>query len=170
MHITQSKDSSGEMLARLLCTDIEGKLELYGMEGNRRVTIGYHGGYEHLPAKARSMSLVSTLDEVRGFVVLRSPGAKIIPLEHNPSFEIHSHSGDAAMVFITDPATDIMDVLNFFHAKFSHDGDSYRLSLCMPLPKDKWFLLEEHRENLRTTGCPTFSFEAELLVAMTTVH
>ena len=31
---------------------------------------------------------------------------------------------------------------------YSHDGDSYRLSLCMPLPKDKWFLLEEHREDL----------------------
>ncbi len=111
------------------------------------------------------MSLASTLDEVRGFVVLR-----ILPLEHNPSYEIQPDSGDAAMVFVTDPATDIMDVLSFFQTKFSHDGDNYRLSLCMPLPRDRWFLLEEHRQNLRTTGCQMFSFEAELLVAMTTVH
>src|SRR5688500_3370534 len=120
MNITELNDFSAERLARLMCTDLEGNLELYAMEGNRRVTIGYHGGYDYLPAKAQIMSLVSTLDEVRGFVVLRSPGARIIPLTHNPSFEVHSHSGEAAMVFITDPATDIMDVLSFFHAKFSH--------------------------------------------------
>jgi hypothetical protein len=170
MNITELNDFSPERLARLLCTDLEGKLELYAIEGNRRVSIGYQGGYEYLPAKAQSMSLVSTLDEVRGFVVLRSPGARIIPLKHNPSFEVHSHSGDVAMVFMTDPGTDIMEILSFFHAKFSHDGDNYRLSLCMPLPRDKWFLLDEHRQNLRTTGCQMFSFEAESLVAMTTVH
>jgi hypothetical protein len=161
---------SSEDLAHLLLTGLVGDLPLLALHGQTRVPIGLLRDIDVVPPLAQHLSLVSTLEEIRGFSVLRSPAARQIPLNCVPSFEVCSPSGETALVFVTDPSVDIVDILTFFRDTFSSDRHNYRICLDLPLLKNGWYLTEKTATRLRAKGCRLFSFEGAGYPMSLTVH